>query len=258
MTDPIELAAQYLADARRRGGNAPRMPENCRPTDEATALAVQARVAEILGEPIGGWKCSLPGAKGIVLAPILASNIYTAAADPSASPFPVHAQGACVRIEPEIGFLLGRDLPPRAVPYSPEEVQSAVAETRLLLEILGNRYAEPKTIPQLEMLADCLSNQALAVGPTISQPPPAQCTIRVTSGSGPARVFDGRHPDGGPFGTFLWAANYLAAGNRGMRAGEVITTGSFAGAIEVPLDVPIHIEYEALAAIAVQFKAKSR
>ena len=255
MTDSIELAAQYLAGARRRGGHALRLPENCRPTDEAAALAVQTRVAEILGETVGGWKCSLPNAKGIVLAPILGSNIYPLAAGSSGSPCAVRPRGKWARIEPEIGFVLGRDLPPRAVPYSPEEAHDAVAETRLLVELLGNRYAEPDTIPYLEMLADCLSNQGLVVGPTISQPPPARCTIRLTVGSEPPRIIDGRHPDGGPFGTFLWAANYLAAGNRGMRAGQVVTTGSFAGALEVPLNVPVGVEFEGLGAITVQFRA---
>ncbi|MGP8246331.1 MAG: 2-keto-4-pentenoate hydratase [Bryobacteraceae bacterium] len=251
MTDKIELAAQYLADARRGGGNAPRMPENCRPTDEASALAVQTRVAELLGETVGGWKCSLPGAKGIFIAPILGSNVYRSPGPPC----PIRPRGEWARIEPEIGFVLGRDLPARPVPYSRAEAQDAVAETRLMLELLGNRYAEPDAIPHLEMLADCLSNQGLLLGSPIAQTPPARCAIRLAAGGAAPRTIDGRHPDGDPFGTFLWAANFLAAGYGGMRAGQVVTTGSFAGVLEVPLDVPVEVVFEGLGAIAAQFRA---
>jgi hypothetical protein len=34
--------------------------EACRPAGIDDALTIQRRVAELLGEPIGGWKCSLP------------------------------------------------------------------------------------------------------------------------------------------------------------------------------------------------------
>jgi 2-keto-4-pentenoate hydratase len=254
LLEPIELAAQYLADARRRGGNAPRLPENCRPADEASALAIQARIVEILGEPVGGWKVSLPNAKGTLIGPVLASTIYPSSADGACVPCPIRPRGEWARIEPEIAFVLGRGLPARQTPYSPEEVHEAVAETRLVLELVGNRYAEPETVPHLEILADCLNNQGLFLGPRISQAP-ARCPIRLTIGGASPREIDGRHPDGDPFGNLLWGANFLAARQSGMRAGQVVTTGSFAGVLQVPLNVPIEIVFEGLGSMAVQFHA---
>ena len=47
---------------------------------------------------------------------------------------------------------------------------------------------------------------------------------------------DGRHGDGHPLRPLVWLANFLAARGEGLRAGQVVTTGSYAGAIEVPLD----------------------
>jgi len=40
--------------------------------------------------------------------------------------------------------VLGRDLKRRAQPYSDSDVRSAIRETRLVLELIGCRYADPR------------------------------------------------------------------------------------------------------------------
>ena len=96
-----------------------------------------------------------------IMAPIYAPTIT------SASPCSVLSEGANARVEPEIAFVLGRDLKRRAQPYSDADVRSAIRETRLVLELIGCRYADPTTVSFLEMLADGLNNQGLFVGPEV-------------------------------------------------------------------------------------------
>jgi 2-keto-4-pentenoate hydratase len=104
----------------------------------------------------------LPSApRPVLVAPIFAPTIVRA------SPCPVLATGATVRIEPEIAFVMARDLPPRASPYTQSEIRDAIGETRLVLEILGSRYSDADSATFPEMLADGLANQGLFVGPVL-------------------------------------------------------------------------------------------
>ena len=71
------------------------------------------------------------------------------------------------------------------------------------------------------------------------------------SGSGRTlSTHDGRHGDGHPLRPLVWLANFLAARGEGLRAGQIVTTGSYAGAIEVPLDVPLVVTFGDLGAVA--------
>ncbi len=57
-----ESAAQFLLAARKRGTPGQRIPAEFRPTDTDDGLAIQARMTALLGQPVGGYKCSLPSA----------------------------------------------------------------------------------------------------------------------------------------------------------------------------------------------------
>src|SRR5204862_2334795 len=98
-------------------------------------------------------------------------------------------------IEPEIAFVLARNLPARATPYSEDEVRAAIGETRLAIEILGSRYAESKDAEYLEKLADSLSNAGLYLGPPVRGGLAAELSAFPIAIDG---VFSGqgRHPDG--------------------------------------------------------------
>ena len=52
-----------------------------------------------------------------------------------------------------------------------------------------------------------------------------------------------------------WLANFLAARGGGLCAGEAVTTGSYAGALAVPLGVPVRVVFGDLGAITVELAA---
>src|SRR5438552_16865947 len=104
-----EAAARQQVAARLARRPGARLAESCRSRVIQTALAIRRRVGELLHFDVGGWKCSLPiPDKAAFMAPIYAPTIT------SASPCSVLAEGAKARVEPEIAFVLGRDLKPRA------------------------------------------------------------------------------------------------------------------------------------------------
>ena len=252
ITPRQEAAAQFLASARRAGRTGPRIGEADRPTDLESALVIQRRVRELLGQEVGGWKCSVPSdARPILAAPIFASTIVRK------SPCTVIASGATVKIEPEVAFVLGRDLSRRAHPYSEGEIRDAIAETRLVLELIGSRYADPAAATWVELMADSVQNQGLFVGPAIARRPDSALeTIRVTLNGpkGNLLTHDGRHGDGHPLRPLYWLANFLADRDEGLRAGQIVTTGSYAGAIDVPLSQPLMVAFGDLGGIAIELK----
>src|SRR5438874_10577085 len=115
-----ESAAQFLLAARKRGTPGPRIPAEFRPTETDDGLATQARMTALLGQPVGGYKCSLPSAtRQVLMAPIFAPTIA------HTSPCTVLAASATVRIEPGIAFVMACELVPRAAGYTESEIRNA-------------------------------------------------------------------------------------------------------------------------------------
>ncbi|HEV2686890.1 MAG TPA: hypothetical protein VGV35_00005 [Bryobacteraceae bacterium] len=250
----IEEAAQYLVAARRARRPGERLPESCRPADAESAIAIQHRVTEILSEPIGAWKAARPSSGNIMLGPIYTPAIYRT------SPCPVLTNGQMARVEPEVAFVLGKDLAPRPTPYSEAEVRAAISETRLVLEVLGGRYADVSAVSYPEKLADSLNNQGLFVGPVV--PGGFERTLETfpLTIEGPDGVIlnrDGRHPAGHPLTPLYWLANFLASRGEGLAEGQIVTTGSYCGAIELPLAMPLQITFGDLRCLSVEFNGSS-
>ncbi|QGD40866.1 hydratase [Bordetella holmesii] len=242
MTETIQFypgapaAARLLRQARHKPGE--RLPETCRPATQGQALSVQqaqAALRLVEGDPIAGWKCGLPQDGKLKLAPIYVSGLRQAGA--------ISLGQDTVRIEPEIAFELTADLPPRARPYSEHEIDDAVGNARLALEILGSRYLRPEALPHAELLADHLYNNGLVLGPAIDQPAPQSLSLTLQIEGQPACELAGRHPDGAPRAGLYWLVNFLSENGLGLVAGQHIITGSYAGYLDIPAQGKISLTY---------------
>jgi 2-keto-4-pentenoate hydratase len=237
-TSQVDQAAQMLVAARRSNTPGPRLPEACRPADTDDALAIQARVLELLNESIGGWKCGVPAPHGgAIVAPIPASAILHS--------LPCAVPGNQGLIEPEVAFVVGHDLPARATLYTDEEIRGAIAEERLVLELITSRYADKRSVTAPEILADAFNNHALLVGPeapgALDQPlEQLHIVIRTPTET----LFDKvhGHPSGHPMKAFTWLVHFLNSRGEGLKAGQIVTTGSYAGIVEAPVETPIHVQ----------------
>jgi len=250
-------AAVLLVERRINGSQGDRLPEFCRPVNIEQALAIQAVVTQLwcerMDDSIGAWKCSLPSLNKIVVAPI-----YTRTID-SIPPVALWPKGQRARVEPELAFFLGVDLPARAMPYLPEEIDQAISHTHLALELINSRYQAPATCEFPEMLADALVNQGLFIGPLVNAETArntSELRITVDCGNGKRSEHEGKHPNGYPRAPLYWLVEFLRQRGEGLLAGQAIITGSYAGVIELPLDDEIRIDYGGLGSLFARFTAR--
>lgn len=195
----------------------------------------------------------MPAAGILPAAPIYGATVH------ACSPCTLWPQDGCARIEPELAFILAHDLPARAQAYTPAEVDAAIARTHLALELIGSRCRDAATFGFAENLADGLFNQGLFIGPEVDGEQArhaGELAISIAARNGPTRQFDGRHPNGDPRAALYWLAEHLRSQGQGLCAGQAVITGSYAGAIDVPLDEDISFRYGDLGAFAVRFTGK--
>jgi 2-keto-4-pentenoate hydratase len=166
------------------------------------------------------------------------------------------------KIECEIAFQLRRDLPARAdEPYSRAEVAAAMATMRLAIEIVDPRW--PAGSGTLAEIADGFNNGALAAGPrfedwqeiafddvdiVLTAAPPGRPPHQLALGSARAIL------DGDPFATVVMLANAQPEGSPGLRAGDIVTTGSCTGAPRVPGPGLYRAEFSDLGSVELRFE----
>jgi len=251
MPTRIEKAAEFLVRSRRDNVQQDGIPEDCRPQNIDEALAVQQGVLALLGEKNGGWKCSVPIGDKLTIAPLPASGIRWS------SPCSIRPNGSIAEIEPEIAFVLSQTLNPKPVPYSENEIRSAVGETRLVLELLGSRYRNPAAVSWFEALADSVRHQGMFIGPVLPeafQKPLEGFHLSIQSPGGSVFDRDVRHPNGHPLRALYWLVNFLSSRGQAVQAGAIITTGSYAGVIDAPMGAPLTLVYGALGKFTVEFR----
>jgi 2-keto-4-pentenoate hydratase len=222
----MHAATALLLDARQTRRLPGALPPEARPADAAAAYAIQDELVAALGG-IGGWKVGAasptaePGCS-----PLPASGIV-----PSGHVFARHAFGLN-GLEAELAFTLGRDLPPRTAPYAEADVLAALRSVHPVIEIVDSRFADMRAVDPLSALADFASHGALVVGPGRAAALHLdQTTQAVRLEAGDALLYEGvgGNAAGDVFRLLAWLANHAAARCGGLRAGQIVTTGSCSG-----------------------------
>jgi 2-oxo-3-hexenedioate decarboxylase len=155
------------------------------------------------------------------------------------------------RVEPEIAFLLGRDIEP------PATVTSVLAATELVfaaVDVLDSRYADFQfTLP--DVVADNASAGLFLMGPQAV--PPTElcdlgllgCVLRV-NGEVQATAA-GAAVMGHPAASVAWLANQLAARKQHLQAGWLVFSGGLTEPVPLARGVSVTAEFDGLGAINV-------
>ncbi len=218
----IDAAARRLLAARRSGSYLEGLADGFVPEDHDIAYAIQDALIDAAGEGIGGWKIAAGTAPAPVCSPILASAYRQ---DNDVLDI---AGTMATLIEAEVAVRNGTDLPPRSKDYSQQDVQDAIASLHPSLEILGTRFDPKSAVPQLLVISDLQNNAAVVVGAPRQDWRDldlSRLAITLMIGGKASRV------ETGPTVTdvlaaLAWLANGRARRYGGLKAGQVIITGS--------------------------------
>lgn len=241
-SESIAAAVELLAAARAPGAAiAPPAEE----LSAADAWAIhQASVARL--GPVAGWKTGAPTPQ--------AEPIYGEISGDTLVASPATLPVASLRlwaVEAEIAVTFGRDLPARSEPYSPPEILAAVATWHAAIEVLDTAFSDWSAAPALWKLADRQSHGLLVLGAGSRRPPLGAldaAPVRLLIDGATVYAHQGGNTAGDPTRLLVWLANRLAASERPIRAGDVVTTGSTTPFRQVSAGQRVRVEFEGLAA----------
>jgi 2-keto-4-pentenoate hydratase len=247
--DRAERAAVLLLDARRNGEGLAGFPPDCAPRSIADAYAIQDAVSRRLGRAVG-WKTGAPSPEAEpAFAPI--HRVM-----PSPARFP-SADQRLFGIEAEVAFRIARDLPSRAAPYSRDEAIGAIAHLHPVIELVDTRFADWSAVDGLSKIADNQSNGALIFGAPVAAwrgldlvRPPLTLTI-----DGAVAATTLGNNGGEPLRLFTGLVNHAAQHGEGLKAGDLVTTGSLMGVVFAGAGAAVVADFAALGRVELTFSA---
>lgn len=212
------------------------------PADAAAAYAVQEEVwrSMVGAKRPTAWKVGAPHPDDTPLA----APIFPPRLGASPARFP---RDSFVRlgIEAEIALRFNRDLPARREPYGREEILAAIGSAHVAMELVDSRLADPDAAGPLWRLADNLLDAGLVLGDALPH------WRDLDLGGLTARSYaDGRliaertggQPLGDIFSCLPWWIDHIG----GVRAGDVVTTGTWNGMHWVESPANLRVEFVGL------------
>ncbi|MEQ9639976.1 MAG: fumarylacetoacetate hydrolase family protein [Alphaproteobacteria bacterium] len=262
LTAPAVIrAADLLAGARSRGNVLEALPQDCRPTDEHDAYAIQARGHE-LARQAGrgarvGWKigCTTPVMQELVgvdspcAGGVLADALFHQQA--SFDLKTLRRPG----IECEIAVRLASDAD--AGPYDAFRVAGHVAEVMAAMEVVDDRYADFRALTGPDLIADDFFQAACLLGPAVSDWSGLDLTRlagRTTVNGEPRGQGVGADVMGHPFAALAWLADLRLRQGSCLKAGDVVLTGSVVATQWLDGPATAVTEIEGLGSVTARFK----
>ncbi len=196
------------------------------------------------GTRVDTWKVSPPRADTPPTgAPVLPGKRI-------ASPAVVNAAGfRMLGIEAELAFRFGGELPPRPQAYSDAEILAAVREVCVAIELCDTRLTDWADAPPLWRLADFQSGAMLIMGNARAEWRAidfAQQQVELAINGQPRMRQRGSHPSVDPSRLLPAIAAHCLAHGDGLRAGDVVTTGSWTGMTQAAAGDVIRVDFSGI------------
>lgn len=240
--DTVRAAAKLLADAWRDMTTIEALPPALRPRNFEEAYAIQDEMAALIGQTTAGWKIG-PASPGLMRAEGFDEPAAGRVFEPSIHRSPAelaHGRITNAKLECEFALKLSADVAPREQAYTAEEL-APLAVLCPALEVSGCRFATPGAVvttgwartsdmpSPLDRLADNGGAGGLVVGGEIPRwrdlsLQTMQVDLRIDGGS-PAANYEGDCRSD-PLDVLVWLANFLSRRGIGLRAGDLVATGS--------------------------------
>jgi 2-keto-4-pentenoate hydratase len=161
-----------------------------------------------------------------------------------------------VGVECEIAVRLGRDLAVSEAPFTAEWVAESIEVYLPAIEIVDDRYVKWETMGAPTLVADDFFAAGCVFGKAVARSA-APDLLHVVGRAliNGAEVGKGTGADvlGHPHNALAWLANHLAADGQGLRAGQIVLTGSLVKTVWLEAGDSVVMELKGLGTVAVTF-----
>lgn len=254
--DAMEEAARLVRDNWTAGTAMEDLPAALKPATRAEGYAAQAALERLSGRGRAGWKIAATSAAGqrhIGVDGPLAGRILGGAVLPDGATVSLATNRMRVA-EPEFAFRFGEAVPPRAEPWTIEEVLARVASLHLAIEVPDSRFLDFARVGGPTLIADDACSREIVLGGAVAADWRAlDLSAHAMEGAVAGRYAReglGANVLGDPRIALLWCANELSALGVGLAPGEFVTTGTCAVPLELEPGDRVRMDFGALGAVS--------
>ena len=232
------------------------------PTSREQGYAIQALLEERSEKPLFGWKIAATSKAGQehinVSGPMAGRLLAERVREDGAT---IDLTGNRMRVvEPEFAFRFGRDLEPRDMPWTVEDVLDAVETLHLALEIPDSRFLDFTAVGEAKLIADNACAHELILGAAT----PADWRaldlsahrVHATVGSRFERDGEGANVLGDPRTALTWLVNEVTGMGLAVKAGQMVITGTCMVPLEVLPGDAVHVDFGVLGTVGVTVKSE--
>lgn len=262
----VALAAARLLWSHRQAGTAiDALPTTLRPADRVAGHAIQARLPEVAGRPVVGWKIAATSPSGqahIGVDGPLAGCVLAGLVDTDGTTVSLAGNRMCVA-EPEFAFRFGRALAPRAAPYTAAQVLDAVDALLPAVEVPNSRFADFARAGEAQLIADdacanrfVLGTPAVFDGRSLDlRAHRVRAEVCDAGGRCWTREGDGTAVLGDPCLALAWLVNELSSLGVAVEAGQFVSTGTCMTPLKVRPGDRVQVDYGVLGRVTAHFTA---
>jgi 2-keto-4-pentenoate hydratase len=260
MTD-IDVAAKAIAAARR--GRTPLAPlsGDAAPRTEAEGYRIQNVLHDLLAADFGarvGYKIGCTSAvmqRYLDIPHPCGGGVFASGVHPAGVALPA-TDFVRVGVECEITVKLARDLAASQAPFTADGVAQAIEAYLPSIEIVDDRYVEWETMGAPTLVADDFFAAGCVLGKAIARSAaPDLLAVKGRALINGVEAGQGTGADvlGHPHNALAWLANHLAAEGKGLRAGEIVLTGSLVKTIWLKAGDRVEMQLEGLGNVQATF-----
>jgi 2-keto-4-pentenoate hydratase len=257
----ILAAAEIIASTRRNRTPLRPLAADIAPQNEAEGYRIQDAVHGLLAVDFGALAGYKIGCTSAVM------QQYLSIPHPCGGGLfakGVHDSGVSLRakdfvrvgVECEIAVQLARDLLPTEAPFTAEWVAESIEACLPAIEIVDDRYSDWQTMGAPILVADDFFAAGCVLGkPVARTDAPDLLHVIGRAVINGVEVGRGTGADvlGHPHNALAWLANHLAGGGQGLRAGQIVLTGSLVKTAWLNADDKVMMELQGLGTVSVSF-----
>ncbi len=199
--------------------------------------------------PIGGYKIGGPPTADPFFAPMPKAWITTSGSTLKGIRFRA--------VEAELGFLIGKDLPPRSTAYTRAEIIDAIASVHPAIEVLEMAFPTPEGKEKFTLFGDMQQHGGFVYGAAFAdwqKQDWAQESVQLIVDNMLLMEKTASNPAGTDLVRLIvFLANEGAARTGGLKKGDWITTGSWTGNTPVGANAAVDVKFAHAGNVSLRF-----